>query len=340
MDSVTHIVLGAAIGEALLGKKIGRKAAVIGAIAKSFPDFDLLYTGLNDPRLYMCCHRGHTHSLIWEFLYAFPLAWLFYILFRKKVAYIEWYVLFIVCLWGHSLLDTCTNFGTQLFLPFTNNTYAWGNLSIVDLVYTAPMLVMLIIALICRNKSKARRVLIRSILIYCGLYLGFTFVNKAVVNDIIQKSLAENHIPHDRYFTNPTILNNILWYGMAANDSTISVGEFTLVKRKEPVHWLTFDRKKWLLDNHPDTADAKLLKWFSKGYHICQQDGDTLNVYCVKFGRTNMTETDLEKSFIFHYKLYFDKGQWQMGMEEPNDENANLKKGFEDLVMRIQGKSR
>ncbi len=339
MDSVTHIVLGAAIGDALLGKKIGRKAALIGALAKTIPDFDLFYTGLNDPRAYMCSHRGHTHSLIWELLYAIPLAFLFFLLFKKKVPLLQWVLLFIICLWGHSLLDTCTVYGTRLFLPFTQYAYSWNSLSIVDLLFTAPMLLMLIAGLIYKNESKGRILMIRGIFIYCFLYLGFTMVNKSVANAIVKKSIEQNNIPHTAYFTAPTILNNILWYGMAVNDSTLSVGEFTLIKKDEPIRWLTFTRNTALLDAHPDTNDTKLLKWFSHGYSICQQDGDTLNVYCVKFGRTNMTQQDLEKTFIFHYKLYFDKGKWQMGMEEPNNQNANMKEGFIDLINRIQGKA-
>lgn len=339
LDSVTHIVLGAAIGEALLGKKIGRKAALIGALAKTIPDFDLFYTGLNDPRMYVCCHRGHTHSLLWEFLYAIPLAYLFYRLFKKQVAWRQWFILFIVCLWGHSLLDTCTVYGTRLLLPLTNYAYSWDNLSIVDLLFTAPMLMMVIAGLLYKNDSKPRRILIRTSLVYCFCYLGFTMVNKAVANHIVKKSLEQQHIQYTSYFTAPTILNNILWYGMASTDSTLSVGEFTLMKKDKPMHWLTFPRNTALLDAHPDTSDVKLLKWFSRGYSICQQDGDTLNVYCVKFGRTNMTQDDLEKTFIFHYKLYFDKGKWQMAMEEPTDKNANMKEGFKDLMTRIQGKA-
>ncbi|MBK7589365.1 MAG: metal-dependent hydrolase [Bacteroidetes bacterium] len=64
MDSLTHIVLGAAIGDRILGKKIGRKAAWIGAFAKTFPDFDLLYSGLNDLRKYILYHRSYTHSFL------------------------------------------------------------------------------------------------------------------------------------------------------------------------------------------------------------------------------------------------------------------------------------
>ncbi len=40
---------------------------------------------------------------------------------------------------------------------------------------------------------------------------------------------------------------------------------------------------------------------------------------------------------VFHYKLFYAEGKWQMGMEEPNNENANMKEGFLDLVDRIQG---
>ena len=54
MDSLSHIVIGAAIGEIFLGKKIGRWGMLLGAIVKSAPDFDLFVTGLTDPRAYIC----------------------------------------------------------------------------------------------------------------------------------------------------------------------------------------------------------------------------------------------------------------------------------------------
>lgn len=54
MDSLSHIVIGAAIGEVFLGKKIGRWGMLLGAIAKSAPNFVCLFVaGLTDPRVYM-----------------------------------------------------------------------------------------------------------------------------------------------------------------------------------------------------------------------------------------------------------------------------------------------
>jgi inner membrane protein len=38
MDSLTQIILGAACGEAVLGKKIGNRALLFGAIGGTIPD--------------------------------------------------------------------------------------------------------------------------------------------------------------------------------------------------------------------------------------------------------------------------------------------------------------
>ena len=42
MDSLTQIVLGASVAEASLGKKIGNKAIVLGALAGTIPDLDII----------------------------------------------------------------------------------------------------------------------------------------------------------------------------------------------------------------------------------------------------------------------------------------------------------
>ena len=41
MDSLTQLTFGAACGEAILGKKVGRKALVWGAILGTLPDLDV-----------------------------------------------------------------------------------------------------------------------------------------------------------------------------------------------------------------------------------------------------------------------------------------------------------
>ena len=76
MDSLTQIVLGAAVGEAVLGKKIGNKAMLWGAIAGTIPDLDVFIKLFTDPITSTELHRGISHSLFFSIVMAPVLAWL------------------------------------------------------------------------------------------------------------------------------------------------------------------------------------------------------------------------------------------------------------------------
>ena len=80
MDSLTQIVLGAACGEIALGKKIGNKALLFGAIGGTIKDLDvfigkLLYTNEIQATAF---HRGFMHSLLCAVLTTFLFGWFAY----------------------------------------------------------------------------------------------------------------------------------------------------------------------------------------------------------------------------------------------------------------------
>ena len=60
MDSITHIALGGLLGEAIVGKKLGKRALVWGAIAQSIPDIDFLAAFFVDASHNLRAHRGFT----------------------------------------------------------------------------------------------------------------------------------------------------------------------------------------------------------------------------------------------------------------------------------------
>lgn len=62
MDTVTQIALGAAVGEAVLGRQAGRKAMLWGGVCGLFPDLDILVP-LGDAVRTFTYHRGPSHSL-------------------------------------------------------------------------------------------------------------------------------------------------------------------------------------------------------------------------------------------------------------------------------------
>lgn len=64
MDSLTQVVLGAAVGELVLGRKVGNKAILWGAIAGTVPDLDVLSELFADDLRATELHRGLTHSVL------------------------------------------------------------------------------------------------------------------------------------------------------------------------------------------------------------------------------------------------------------------------------------
>ena len=61
MDSITHIALGACMGEAFAGKTLGKKAMLWGALAQSIPDIDFIASFWMDTSSNLLAHRGFTH---------------------------------------------------------------------------------------------------------------------------------------------------------------------------------------------------------------------------------------------------------------------------------------
>lgn len=142
MDSITQAALGAAIGQAALGKKVGAKGAIAGAIVATIPDLDvalrLFYSSYDMLRI----HRGLSHSLLFGLLGALLVAFIMQ-RFRgfREVTFVRLWMFSALCLITHSLLDYCTSYGTQLFLPFSDARLGLDTVNVVDPVYTIPLLV-------------------------------------------------------------------------------------------------------------------------------------------------------------------------------------------------------
>ena len=76
MDSLSQVVLGAAAGEAVLGKKIGNRAMMWGAFAGFLPDLDVTAGLVMNDIGALAVHRGITHSIFFAVFFSFFLAWL------------------------------------------------------------------------------------------------------------------------------------------------------------------------------------------------------------------------------------------------------------------------
>src|SRR5690606_30258481 len=139
MDSLTQIVLGAAVGEAVLGKKIGNKAMLYGANAGTIPDLDTFTSYATATVSALEIHRGCTHSILFSVVFVPIFGWLVS-RYEKRANFKDWSWLFFWEFLTHPLLDAHTTWGTQLFWPF-DLRLAYKNIFVIDPLYTLPFLI-------------------------------------------------------------------------------------------------------------------------------------------------------------------------------------------------------
>lgn len=91
MDSITQAALGAAMGGAVLGKKMGNRALIIGGVAGTIPDLDVISRLFIDHEVYgLLYHRGLTHSILFTLVAAPLFAWLACQYYEKKIYAKHW----------------------------------------------------------------------------------------------------------------------------------------------------------------------------------------------------------------------------------------------------------
>ncbi|MFT4533035.1 MAG: inner membrane protein [Saprospiraceae bacterium] len=76
MDSLTQIILGAAVGEVAAGRKIGNRAMLWGAIAGTIPDLDVMIGSLFMNEINgLAFHRAITHSIFFAVVFSFLISY-------------------------------------------------------------------------------------------------------------------------------------------------------------------------------------------------------------------------------------------------------------------------
>ena len=336
MDSISQFVLGAALGEAVAGKKIGNKAILWGGIAGTIPDLDVLLSPFLDEVQRLTVHRSLTHSLLFGFVAAPLLAWLLHRFYKnEKATYRDWTLLLFLGIFTHPLLDACTTYGTQLFFPFSDYRVGTNSVFIVDLCYTLPLLLSMIACLFLPRQAHKRWLINISALVISTIYLGMGLVNKQIIDKQFEHAFAEQHIPYKRYLTGVSPLNIWLWYAVAETDSGYYMGYRSLFDKTPNVQFIYMPRQAELISDIKDEYAIDRLIWFSKGYYAIRQRNGKLYFYDLKFGFGNMELKDVNVPFYFEiYKDENGKAKWH---EIQDMENMNLKKELADLWQRIKG---
>jgi inner membrane protein len=337
MDSLTQIVLGAAVGEAVLGKKIGNRAMLWGAIAGTIPDLDVFIKLFTDPITANELHRGISHSLFFSIVMAPILGWLVHKIYRKRgeaVTVKDWSWLFFGSLVTHPLLDAHTNWGTQFFWPFEYRL-AYNNIFVADPIYTLPFLVFVIIAMCYKRDNPKRRKFNNWGLIVSTTYMALTLIFKGITFSKFAEALRDQELSYTEMDTQTTPLNAILWNAQVETKNGYRFAYYSFFDKKPIRFSPEIPKNAELLKPYLNQKVIKQLIKISTGWFVVRKDGDDLIFTDIRFGQFGFED---DSPFFWNYKLRLGADGIMTAVQLKDVQNkADFGKAFSNLGKRIKG---
>ena len=269
MDPITQGVLGAALPQATRKKSNVGIAGLLGFFAGMSADLDILIRSSSDPLLFLEYHRHFTHSFIFipfgGMLCALALHWVlgqrWNIRFRQT---------WLFCTLGyatHALLDTSTSYGTMLFWPFSEERFSWSIVSVVDPLFTVPILALVIVSVMRRKPAFARIAIV-----WAGVYLAIGLIqHNAAFNMAKQIAANRGHVPV-RMDVKPGFGNILIWKTIYETEQrfyvdAVRTGFSPKVFPGASVPKLELTRDvPWLNPDSQQFKDIERFNHFSKGF--------------------------------------------------------------------------
>jgi inner membrane protein len=337
MDSLSQIVLGAAVGEAVLGRKIGARAALWGALAGTVPDLDIFFHYTHSFIEAQDLHRGFSHSFTFSLLFAPLLALLMSRFHRKReIPYKSWFWLAFLGLVTHPLLDNFTTWGTEFFWPFSEYRVAFNSIFVIDPLWTIPFMIFLIWALFKKRENKWRKRLNFIGIGWAVSYLMIGVIAKSVMNSRFEESLAEQRIEYVDYMSKPAPMNIVLWSSTARADSGYYLGHASFLDETDAVNWTYFPHRHHLLDELRGAEQLETIIDFSKEYYIVEQGDTALILSDLRFGQLTFYP-DLDADFVFNYIITKDAKTGEVIVSKGPQNLSGMGEAFAELWKRLKG---
>lgn len=303
MDSLTHIAVGACVGEAFFKKGFGKKALFWGALAQSIPDVDFLAGFWLDTSENLLAHRGFTHSILFAVLVIPALSLAADRIHRPHdVMFKKFLLFFSVEVLLHLFLDAFNNYGIGWFEPFSHYRFSFNAIYVADFFFSIWTGIAFLLLLILKRYDPRRKFWWKFGLFLPFVYLCYCIFNKVTINNDVKDILKRQDIAYTRYFTTPAPLQNWLWFVVAGNDSGYYVGYRSVFDSKKEMSFEYFPRNDFLLDTVRDDEETQRLIRFSRQFYTVEKWNDTLVFNDLRFGQV-IGWADPKEKIAFHYYL-------------------------------------
>jgi inner membrane protein len=303
MDSLTHIVVGASVGEALLGKKAGKKAMFWGALAGSAPDIDALMNFFVSDLDALILHRGITHSVFTAIIFGPLLGWAIWKSFRQDHGpLLIWMAMITLNIFIHLFLDTATMYGTMLLSPFSDYRFAFDNIFVVDPLYSVPIAISFTALLVLRRDHPARANWNRAGLVISTIYMAFTITNHRSAIFALNETVDLSKKTSSEYFAVPTLFNSILWKVVLLEGDRVKAGYFSVFDSDRKIDMYVIPRNQHLESRIADKTSLEKLKKFSKGFYCYSEKDGRIYFNDLRFGQVEGWNNP-QSNFAFSFDL-------------------------------------
>lgn len=269
MDPISQGALGATLSQSLSKPQQILAAGLLGALGGMAPDLDILIRSNTDPLLFLEYHRQFTHSLIFIPFGGVIVGLLLHWLIGKRFSLrLKQSLLFSTLGYAtHALLDSCTSYGTQLLWPFSDARIAWNVISIIDPMFTIPIVLLVVFSVI-----KATPLLARIALIWALIYPVFGLVQRDRAIEVgHQIAIQRGHQPI-RLEAKPSFANLLVWKTIYETEHRFYIDavragvEPTIYPGESVSKIMVMDDYPWLATNSQQAKDIARFNWFSNGY--------------------------------------------------------------------------
>lgn len=300
MDSLTHIVLGACIGEAVARKQLGRKAMWMGALAQSIPDIDFVTTfWLNDADD-IVSHRGITHSFLFAVVTTFLLAAVCRYFFRSlRIGWQSWFLLFGLNIMAHLFIDSLNAYGIGWLEPFSDERFSFHVLFVADPLFSIWPFFACIAFLWMRRTPLNRR---RWRWIGLGIPLVYTLLavtSKIIVTAAVHKDIRKQGLSGNRYLVTPTPFNSLLWFVAVRDKDRFYISHRSVFDNK-PTTFTAFPQNDHLRKEVKNQESLNDMVTFANGFYTMEKLNDTIVLYVLRFGQM-VGWYDPQQKFSFYY---------------------------------------
>ena len=267
MDPISQGAWGVTFAQSAARANQLKAATLMGCLGGLAPDLDILIFSTTDPLLFLEYHRQFSHALIFIPVGALLITAIMHRLIAQSLSFWRAYLFCLLGYGTHGLLDACTTYGTMLLWPFSDMRVAWNNVSIIDPLFTVPILTLTLLGFRRRSPNYAKIAAVWGI---TYLLIGIWQRDRAEEAAYLLAQ-SRGHEPV-RLEAKPGFANLLLWKTVyeAGERYYVDAIRVGLANRKYPgtsTEKLDVTRHfPWLNPNSQQAADIERFRHFSNNY--------------------------------------------------------------------------